>query len=146
MSQQAPRVVLDTNLVLSALIFPQGRLAPLRSLWQTGMIQPLVSRVTVAELIRALGYRKFKLTASEQEALLADYLPYCETQVIPHPPPAVPACRDPDDQPFLWLALVGQAEILVTGDQDLLTLADSFGGTILSASAFLARFDTLSGR
>lgn len=140
MTADTPRVVLDTNLVLSALIFQHGRLAALRTLWQTEAIRPLVSRLTAGELIRALGYPKFKLTTGEQEELLADYLPYCETRVVPQPPPATPACRDPADAPFLQLALASQAEALVTGDQDPLALSSTFSCPILSASAFLARF------
>ena len=70
------RVVLDTNLVLSALVFPPGRVASLRELWQQQQFLPLVSQPTLAELIRALGYPKFRLTLAEQEELLADYLPF----------------------------------------------------------------------
>ena len=143
MRRSVPRVVLDTNLVLSALVFQSGRLAPLRMFWQRGVITPLVSRLTVAELIRALGYPKFKLAAAEQNELLADYLPCCETVRIPDPPPVTPDCRDPADIPFLQLALVGKAESLVTGDKDLLVLADTFPCPILTAEAFLAGLDTL---
>jgi predicted nucleic acid-binding protein len=50
-------VVIDTNLVLSALVFAQGRLTPLRQAWQAQRILPLVSRATTAELT----YPKFKL-------------------------------------------------------------------------------------
>jgi putative PIN family toxin of toxin-antitoxin system len=137
MSHIPPRVVLDTNLVLSALVFQQGRLTALRTLWQTGKISPLVSRATAAELIRALAYPKFRLTGAEQDELLADYLPYCTTVIIPDPPPATPDCRDAADTPFLQLALAGKADCLVTGDKDLLVLADTFAGRILSADSFL---------
>ncbi len=131
------RVVLDTNLVLSALVFSHGRLAALREAWQSGRICPLVSRATVAELIRVLAYPKFRLSPDEQEELLADYLPWCETVLIPDPPPVVLACRDPFDTPFLLLALAGKADALVSGDGDLLALADSFTCPILGAEAFL---------
>jgi len=132
-----PRVVLDTSLVLSALVFAQGRLAPLRQAWQTQRIQPLVSRDTTAELIRVLAYPKFKLTPDEQQELLADYLPCCTTVRIPEPPPATPECRDPCDVPFLQLALAGRAQALVTGDRDLLSLAGSFAPSIVGADEFL---------
>ena len=131
-------VVLDTNLVLSALVFAQGRLTRLRQAWQERRIQPLVSRDTVAELIRVLAYPKFKLSPEEQQELLADYLPYCETVKIPEPPPHTPACRDPFDVPFLQLAIAGKAKALITGDQDLLDLADRFVCPILSAEQFIA--------
>ncbi len=139
--RRPPRVVIDTNLVLSALVFAGGRLAPLRLAWQGRRVLPLVSRATAAELIRALAYPKFKLAAHEQEELLADYLPYCKTVRIPAPPPATPPCRDAFDVPFLELALVGKADALVTGDKDLLSLAGHFSCLILSADRFLGTLD-----
>ena len=132
-----PRVVIDTNLVLSALVFAHGRLTPLRQAWQAQRIQPLVSRVTAAELIRVLAYPKFKLSPEEQRELLADYLPYCKTVRIPEPPPKTPACRDPFDVPFLQLALAGKAKALVTGDRDPLSLARGFACPILGAEEFI---------
>ncbi len=136
-SGRPPRIVIDTNLVLSALVFAQGRVAPLRRAWQEHRIQPLVSRDTAAELIRVLAYPKFKLAANEQQELLADYLPYCKSVVIPRPAPATPACRDAFDVPFLLLAVAGKADALVTGDQDLLSLAKVFACPILSAEQFM---------
>ena len=65
--RRAMRVVLDTNVVLSALVFAQGRLAPLRQAWQHGRCRRLVSTATTAELMRALRYPKFKLSAEERE-------------------------------------------------------------------------------
>ncbi len=135
------RVVIDTNLVLSALVFAQGRLTSLRQAWQAHRIQPLVCRATAAELIRVLAYPKVKLTAEEQQELLADYLPYCKTIRIPEPPPKTPACRDAFDVPFLQLAIAGKARALITGDQDLLSLAGSFACPIVTAEQFI---DTLN--
>lgn len=131
------RVVLDTNLVLSALIFTQGHLAPLRDAWQNVRCLPLVSRATVAELIRVLAYPKFKLTPEDQRELLADYLPYCTVVRIPARPPKTPACRDQFDVPFLQLALMGKADYLVTGDRDLLSLARAFACPIVTAGKLL---------
>ncbi|OAI20730.1 MULTISPECIES: putative toxin-antitoxin system toxin component, PIN family [Methylomonas] len=133
----APRVVIDTNLVLSALVFAQSRLTPLRQAWKSQQILPLLSKITVAELIRVLNYPKFKLSTSDQQELLADYLPYCQTIVIPEPPPVTPECRDAFDLPFLQLAIAGQAEALITGDQDLLTISEPFICPILTAEQFL---------
>lgn len=136
-ASRPPRVVVDTNLVLSALVFAQGRLAPLRHAWQNGTIRPLVCRDTAAELVRVLAYPKFRLTPDEQQELLADYLPYCTTVRLPDPPPATPACRDAFDLPFLQLAIAGKADALLTGDRDLLVLADAFSCPIRSAEDFL---------
>lgn len=136
-STRIPRVVIDTNLVLSALVFAQGRLTPLRHAWQGNRCQPLVSSVTAAELLRVLAYPKFKLSAAGQQELLADYLPYCTTVRMPARLPATPACRDPFDLPFLQLAVAGKAECLVTGDQDLLCLAERFACPIITADQYI---------
>lgn len=140
-SRHTPRVVIDTNLVLSALVFSQGRLTPLRQAWQNGRCRPLVSETTVAELMRVFAYPKFKLTSVEQQELLADYLPWCTTMCIPDPPPAIPACRDPFDLPFLQLAVTGKADYLVTGDRDLLCLADQFVNPIITAEQWMKTLD-----
>lgn len=118
-----PRVVLDTNVVLSALLFAASPAAQLRVAWQVGRLVPLASTATAAELVRVLAYPKFKLSPEEQHELLADYLPFAATVAVPQPPPAVPDCRDPHDLPFLHLAAAGRARWLVTGDADLLALA-----------------------
>jgi putative PIN family toxin of toxin-antitoxin system len=120
------RVVLDTNVVLSALVFGGGLPGAVRVAWQRGALRPLASATTIQELVRVLAYPKFRLSAAEQEELLADYLPYVETVRIPNPPPVVPACRDPLDEPFMQLALAGKARVLVSGDRDLLDVAGAF--------------------
>lgn len=117
------RWVLDTNVVLSALIRPGGTTGRLRLAWQSRLFVPLVSRDTVSELIRVLTYPKFKLVQEEQHDLLADYLPWTQAVHIPKPPPMTPRCRDPHDVKFLQLAVFAKADALITGDADLLDLA-----------------------
>ena len=72
------RVVLDTNCLVSALIFSRSRFAWLREAWQAKRIIALASRVTVSELLRVLAYPKFKLSRDEQETLLKEILPFVE--------------------------------------------------------------------
>ncbi len=134
-----PRVVIDTNLVLSALVFAQGRLTGCRQSWQSKRLQPLVSDLTAAELIRVLGYPKFKLSVAEQQELLGDYIPYCKPVRIPDPPPRTPACRNPSNVPFLHLVIAGGANALITGDQDLLSLASEFSRPTITADQFMNR-------
>lgn len=126
------RWVLDTNVVLSALLRPGGATGRLRLAWQSRLIVPLVSRDTVSELIRVLAYPKFKLMADEQHDLLADYMPWTQVVRVPSPAPKTPPCRDPHDVKFLQLAIAGIADALVTGDADLLDLAPSKRVTILT--------------
>jgi putative PIN family toxin of toxin-antitoxin system len=114
------RAVLDTSVVVSALVLRGGPGGRLRHAWQTGRVLPLVSKAPVQEFMRVLAYPKFKLSPADREELLADYLPWAEVVAIPGPPPRVPACRDEHDLPFLYLATAGQADVLVTGDADLL--------------------------
>jgi uncharacterized protein len=136
--QGAPRVVIDTNVVLSALVFGKGTTARLRAAWQGGHCLPLVSTATAQELMRVLAYPKFRLDAQEQQELLADYLPYAEAVHIPQSPPKVPVCRDPFDMPFLHLAAAGLADALITGDADLLTLARVGRCPIMTPEAFVS--------
>jgi putative PIN family toxin of toxin-antitoxin system len=81
-----------------------------------------------------------RLSQADQDELLADYLPYTETVRIPQPPPQVPACRDALDAPFMHLAVVGKAQVLVSGDRDLLAIAAEFerasGCPILTLDVF----------
>ena len=131
------RWVLDTNVVLSALLFPSGRLTWLRDAWRSGAIVPLASRDTTTELIRVLHYPRFGLAPHEHEDLLADYLPHCESVAVSGPF-STPECRDPRDRPFVELALAGEADALVTGDNDLPALADALPIPIVTPTAALA--------
>jgi len=131
--------VLDTNVVVSALVLAHGPAARIRHAWHAGLILPIGSRLTVAELMRVLAYPRFRLSASDQEELLADYLPALAVVTIPEPPPAVPPCRDPHDLPFLELAAAGRADALVTGDADLLALASEVPWRMLTLADLLAR-------
>jgi uncharacterized protein len=116
-----PRVVFDTNVVISAIAFTGGGLAWLRAHWRERCTANLVSLATVTELKRVLDYSKLKLNPEKQFELLGDYISYCETvEVTEH---CSVLCRDPKDQIFLDLAQSGNAEVLVTGDADLLVLA-----------------------
>lgn len=131
------RVVFDTNVVVSALIFAAGRFAWLRTHWREGACIALVSRATIAELTRVLAYPKFRLSSEDRIELQGDYLPFCET-VAPSEPCHL-RCRDRKDQPFLDLAHSGKADVLVTGDDDLLALAGKAAFAIESPEAYRLR-------
>lgn len=133
------RVVLDTNVVLSALLFTAGRLAWMRHAWQRQQLLPVVCKETVNELLRVLAYPKFKLTPEEQRDLLADFLPYAQAVELPTPWPELPICRDEKDQAFLVLAHVAKAYALVTGDADILAMRSAISGLIVTP-------DQLAGR
>ena len=120
------RVVLDTNVVLSALLFEDGRLAWLRDAWRTGEVIPVASTASVAELVRVLSYPKFRLNQDDVTELLSDYLPFTETVVVPEATRG-PKVDDPHDQKFVDLAVASKAITIVSGDRHLLA-ADGVEG------------------
>ena len=142
MLEPPPRVLLDTNVVLSALVFCSGPAARLRALWQREALLPIVNRETAAELLHVLAYPKFKLGASERGELLADYLPYAEVWAgADASAPGAPVCRDLADQMFIDLAHSANAQMLVSGDEDLLSLhSQCTGFAIVGVADFLKRF------
>lgn len=91
----------------------------------------------MAELKWVLGYRKLTLRDEYQFELLGDYVSYCETIDVIEIFPV--RCRDVKDQPFLDLARSGKADVLVTGDEDLLALAGQTAFCIETPQAYWLR-------
>ena len=119
------RVIFDTNTVISALLFTHGRLSWLRQHWSARQVIPLVSKEIAEELLRVLAYPKFRLDKQDIEVLLADFLPFAETVTVPPAIQPIHVCGDPHDQCFIDLGLHANADILVTGDSDLLVMNDT---------------------
>jgi putative PIN family toxin of toxin-antitoxin system len=136
----AIRAVFDTNIVISALVFKSAATARLREHWRLGMTVPIVCPATASELLRVLGYPKFALDEDRVGSLLSDYLPYAETARDPGSRIRIPECRDPDDEVFLRLAYATRADALVSGDADLLVLADHARIPILTLAQYRERF------
>ena len=130
------RVVFDTTTVVSALAFEVSRLTWLREHWRLGCT-PLVSTDTTLELTRVLAYAKFKLTFGKREDLLGMYLPYCGFVDVSEQ--CLVRCRDVNDQPFLDLAQSGRADVLVSGDKDLLALQGQLSFAIKSPQTYALR-------
>ena len=135
------RVVLDTNVLVSALLYPAGALSWLRPAWQSSDLLPLTTKDTLRELWRVLGYPKFTLNDRNRADLIRPYARFCQMVVITQPP-TVPECRDPNDQLFLELALAAAADALVTGDRDLLTLQPVFSIPIIPPAELRSRLTT----
>lgn len=132
------RVVFDSNVVLSALRFQEGELTWLRGHWAGGQVVALASRETVDELIRVLAYPKFRLVPADIQELLGDYLPYVE--IVRASAARAVRCRDPGDQKFIDLAVAAKADVLVTGDRDLLALRDAAPCSIETPAEYRRRF------
>lgn len=118
-------VVLDTNIVMDMLHFGDPRTVALREAMAGQRIQCFSDSSCLAELERVAAYAQFQLAENEQRVLLRTYrglVTLCEADETADLP-ALPRCRDADDQKFLELAARCGARVLVTRDKELLRLA-----------------------
>ncbi|MFO7816364.1 MAG: putative toxin-antitoxin system toxin component, PIN family [Desulfosalsimonadaceae bacterium] len=129
-------VVIDTNVVISALLFGgvPGRLVPL---WRDSVVTPYISREILAEYIQVLSYPKFQLQTDEIEYLVyREILPHFEVVDLPASRPVI-ISKDPSDDLFLYCARAAGVDFIVSGDRHLLQL-QSFGKIpIVSVPRFL---------
>ena len=133
------RVVLDTNVLISALLF-KGELSRIVGLWQKGKIIPVISKETFDELRTVLEYSKFSLSRAEIKSLIEhDILPFFEVvNVSKH---VKGTCRDPEDDKFISCAISASVDWIVTGDKDLSDLKKYQSLRIIHASDFIKMFD-----
>ncbi len=134
------RAVLDSNVLLAGLLWrgpPYALLEQVRS----GALTFISSPELLAELAEVLARPKFdeivKRSNSSREQMLIQVRMLAE--VIDPPPLATPVCRDPDDDAVLALAIAAQADLIVSGDEDLLILSSFEGIPILSPAMALKR-------
>jgi putative PIN family toxin of toxin-antitoxin system len=133
------RAVLDPNILIAALLSPNGAPGQLVGRWLAGQFELVVSDALLAELDRALAYPKLRRRVSAEEA--AELVALLRDGAILAPDPANPPRRssDPGDDYLLALAESAHA-VLVTGDQHLLALANEY--PIHTARALLEQLAT----
>jgi putative PIN family toxin of toxin-antitoxin system len=128
-------LVLDTNLLVSRLLMPTGTAAQAvdRAL---ALGIPLMSAETLAELIEVLSRPKFDkyLTIENRQHFIRLLGGIVRIVPITH---RIIACRDPKDDKFLHVALNGGANLILTGDADLLALHPFHGVNIIKPADFL---------
>jgi uncharacterized protein len=122
------RLVLDTNIWLDWLVFADASVAPIKAAVASGAAIIFIAPACEVELTRVLGYELSgrTLDAQAQATALAHCCAIAQTSntfATPHIIEALPRCEDPDDQMFLELARDCRADMLITKDRDLLTLA-----------------------
>jgi len=133
------RVVLDTNVVVSALLFKTA-LSKIIALWQRGAIIPAISKDTFQELQTVLAYPKFALTPDEIRAMLeGEILPFFEVIEVREDVKGI--CADSADDKFLACALAASADYLVSGDKAVTELKQYKSVKIIKPSEFLKMFD-----
>lgn len=129
------RVVFDTNTLVSAAL---SRKSVSRKAFEKGVDlgEVLASLETIQELNEVLFRSKFDkyVSVDERQLFILNYLALAKVLPITL---KLNDCRDPKDNKFLELALTGNAEFLVTGDEDLLVLHPYQSVHILKSSEFL---------
>jgi putative PIN family toxin of toxin-antitoxin system len=131
------RAVFDTNVLISGLLSATSK--PARALERAVTTDQLVaSAETLRELMDTLLAPKFDryVSREERDSLLLRLAPLVEiVEVVQE----VRASRDPNDDKFLEVAVNGRADVIVTGDKDLLELNPFRGIAILTPAAYLTR-------
>ena len=126
--------VVDTNVLVSALVFKHKPEQVISEIFHSGLF--LFSDETLEELIDVLGRPKFSKYISAET--IHDYLKLLDNfSIFVKPSQKITLCRDPKDNMILELALSGQANYIITGDQDLLVLNPFRGIQILTPAEFL---------
>jgi putative PIN family toxin of toxin-antitoxin system len=131
------RIVVDTNALISRLLLPTS--VPSQAVRKAvEEAQLLVSEATLEELADVLSRAKFDpyITIEERQEFLRRLGRIAEMVPIVH---VIRACRDPEDDKFLELAVNGAADLIVTGDDDLLVLHPFRGIPILTPASYLER-------
>ena len=117
----APRVVLDTNTV----IMPLTRKSNddwISEYWAKGLIIPICSDSTEAELREVLRRPKFSLTVEQANELADSYISHCERATEGPRLEGTPICRDESDQILIDAAYRATADALVSRDPDIMVL------------------------
>lgn len=136
------RAVVDTNILVRAVIKPQGSVGPVLQRLRRREYTLLLSRATLDELVDVLHRPRLRLKYGLSESalravirllVLRSELVQADVQIA--------VCRDPKDDKFLEVAVSGQADVIVSGDEDLLTLDPYASIPIVAPSRFLAMLD-----
>ncbi len=130
------RFVFDTNVLISAFLFSQSK--PRQALDQATVIGVIIlSNSVLSELEEVLYRPKFDryLTKKRRQEFLENLTENAQFIDVTE---QINECRDPKDNKYLELAVSGQSECIVTGDDDLLVLNPWRGIEILTVQEFLA--------
>lgn len=136
MEKNPPRVVIDSNVVISGLVFG-GTPYIVLLLVVSGQIQSVVSRVILSEIEEAFE-RKFSLSLEDKELTIHEYTQ--ESIKVELGGEEVNIARDKDDNKIIETAVEGNCQYIVSGDKDLLVLKNYKNIKILSPKDFLEEF------
>jgi putative PIN family toxin of toxin-antitoxin system len=134
------RAVIDTNVLVAGLLWHGNSHALLEHV-RSGAVSIVSSETLLTELDEVMARPKFdsilSRSALSREKMLTQIRELVE--LLQPPPLPKPVCRDPDDDHVLALAVAARAEVIVSGDVDLLSLQSFESIPILSPADFLSR-------
>jgi len=132
------RAVIDTNVLVSALIKPDSSAGPILKMLGEGKFELVFSPAVLDELIRVLAYpklrKKYRINRADMETVVAILVLRGE---MLFPSRSIHVCRDPHGDILIEAAFSGRADYLVTGDSDLLALRRFEDVKIISPGGFL---------
>ena len=128
-------VVFDTNILLSALLYPKSNPSKCLKLAKTDIIQSITCQEIIDEFQEKLT-SKFKYSASESQKIITDFLDYSTIVKITNKLDVVE--KDPDDNKIIECAIIGRATHIITGDKKhLLPMKQYQQILIVNATNFL---------
>lgn len=132
------RVILDTNVLVSGLMFPASVPGRTVTAWREGRFDLVVPLAQLAEIGRVLAYPKIRKVLRWNDEAISRFLKqlYLRAQVVEDRGKPVEV-RDRDDVHVLQALAAGAADLLVTGDQDLLAVRERY--RVETPAEFVAR-------
>ena len=131
------KVVLDTNVLLSGLMFPDGAPGRVVAAWREARFDLVISVHQLAEIGRTLAYPKIRRILDWDGQRIEQFIRqlYIRAQIVDLDGIAVEVPADPDDVPILATLVAAKTDLLITGDGDLLALRDRYA--ILTPAEFV---------
>jgi len=134
------KAVLDTNILVSGIILDKGLPHQVVKAWEQGKYLLVSSRDQIDELKRVLEYpkikRKYGLTSAQIRRVVLNVYRY--SVIVGNPPKWNLEMNDPSDELILAAAVGGGADVIVSGDQALLSIGSFRGIDILTAREFVS--------
>lgn len=133
------KVVLDTNVLLSGLMYPRGTPGRVVHAWREGRFDLVMSREQLTEIARVLSYPKIRRVLRWDRTVIERFLKqlYLRSVMVDIDGVTATVPLDPQDAPILASLLAAKADYLVTGDSDLLVLHEQY--PVLTPAAFAGR-------